>query len=362
MKKPNGYWYIKENVLRTARKCKTRLEFHERYKHVYPIAKEQGWLDDCYKHMGKKETDKIRRWTKKSVLAAARKCKTRTAFCKRFGGAYNVACRKGYFEECVKHMTGLKRWNKKKALAAARKCKTREEFRRTCGGALTAAYNGGYLDECLAHMIKTRKPANYWTKKRILEAARKCKTRAVFMRKHSTAYGVANRDGYLQDCFKHMGKKKTGTTTIVWTKKKIREAAGKCKSRAEFTKRYNGAYCSALKSGYLDKCCKHMIKKGNRFKKAIYAIVFSNKSVYVGLTFDYEARLAAHIADQRNKNVKALLEKNCPYRVWKFNKWFGNQTIGKEEQRVIDAYRKRGFTILNINKAGALGGRGYTRG
>lgn len=56
-----------------------------------------------------------------------------------------------------------------------------------------------------------------------------------------------------------------------WNKERCRLEALKYSNRSEFSKQSNGAYTAALKNGWLDEICKHMIIKWQRkwIKKAV---------------------------------------------------------------------------------------------
>ena len=94
-----------------------------------------------------------------------------------------------------------------------------------------------------------------------------------------------------------------------------------------------------------------MVPPNNRFKRALYAYEYSDKSVYVGLTHNYRER---HLAHQR---ANGLAHKRKKYKETyvKFNKWYPYNIIGEKEIQLIENYRKKGWKILNKAKGGALG-------
>jgi len=50
-KSPNGYWQDKTNILKEAKKYKTRTEFQKHAAGAWDAAHKNGWLEECYQHM-----------------------------------------------------------------------------------------------------------------------------------------------------------------------------------------------------------------------------------------------------------------------------------------------------------------------
>jgi len=76
--------------------------------------------------------------------------------------------------------------------------------------------------------------------------------------------------------------------------------------------------------------------------------------VYVGLTWNYKERYAAHML--RNK---ILIEKFKigGQKFITFNEFYPAKEAAKKESALIEKYRESGWTILNKAKPGALGGK-----
>jgi predicted GIY-YIG superfamily endonuclease len=158
--------------------------------------------------------------------------------------------------------------------------------------------------------------------------------------------------GRLQDVCGHMEWK--NRPNGYWTRKRAIDEAKKYPSRSEFLAGASGAYAAASRGGFLEAACAHMEVVGSQYKRAIYAFEFEDKSVYVGLTFNYDVRYREHLT--QHKPVGAKLKKVAATFV-RFNKWLGLDRAGKAEARTIERYRRRGWTILNRNKAGGVGSR-----
>ncbi len=154
---------------------------------------------------------------------------------------------------------------------------------------------------------------------------------------------------------------------IQYSQDVCREAALKCQYRSEFEKKYKGEYFAALRNGWLDEICSHMIVLGNHYKRCIYAYEFPNidghNYVYVGLTDHLPQRDLLHA---RKGSVykfckKHKVERPKPIQLTEY--------IDKEEASVqegihLSKYIVQGWQPLNRVKTGSLGGHlandGYT--
>lgn len=94
---------------------------------------------------------------------------------------------------------------------------------------------------------------------------------------HQVVYAGTNLTGGCPGC------------RTTYNKDVCHEAALQCKYRSEFAKNFKGEYFAALRNGWLDEICSHMIVLGNHYKRCIYAYEFPNIEgrdyVYVGLHY-----------------------------------------------------------------------------
>lgn len=110
---------------------------------------------------------------------------------------------------------------------------------------------------------KNIKPRGYWNNKNnCAKVAALCSSRYEFSKKYSSAYNSSLRNGWIEDICKHMSGR--SIPCDYWNKERCRLEALKYSNRSEFSKQSNGAYTAALKNGWLDKICKHMIIKWQR--------------------------------------------------------------------------------------------------
>lgn len=196
------------------------------------------------------------------------------------------------------------------------------------------------------------KPKGYWTKENCHKEALKFTTRTEFQKNACVAYNMSWRNSWLDDICAHMKlmKHKSG----YWTYEKCKEIALQYEYASDFQCDYNGAYQKIMINGWLPEICCHFKKKGNLTKRFIYAYEFPDKSVYVGLTYNYEKRKIGH--NKKGTVFNYIRDTNLKPAFKELTKEpFDEQEASKMEEKFVDDYRNEGWKILNKNKAGALG-------
>ncbi len=212
--------------------------------------------------------------TPETIRANALECETKAEFKTKYNSAYQIASRLGIFEEVCSHMRPLiiNRTNEemhKEALQYTNKA----EFRRNHPNTYTAAHKRGIINSICSHMPKyvppsgEANPSFKWSVEKIVEAALKCKTRKEFYDRHRGAYAAAKLFGILDEICAHMPKRvifygETNPKSKV-TDDEIKQAALKCKTRAEFGKKYPNVSNTASKRGMLEEVCSHMVRSTN---------------------------------------------------------------------------------------------------
>jgi len=261
-------FWTKERCVEDAKKYKTKNEWRNKSHSAYYTAKKNGWLGECCKHMKKRSASNNKPkgyWTKERCIEDAKKYKTRKEW-EEAGSGYNTARNHGWLEECCMHMKILRLpkgyWTKERCVEDAKKCKTRNEWKKKKPSGYSASIKNGCLEECCKHMnnrsasSSNHKPKGYWTKERCIEDAKKYKTRKEWQKKSSSAYGSAFKNGWIDECCKHMKQ----PSRLYWTKERCIEDAKKCKTRTEWYNKKLSGYYTASKNGWVDECCKHMKK------------------------------------------------------------------------------------------------------
>jgi len=195
------------------------------------------------------------------------------------------------------------------------------------------------------------KPRGYWTLKRCKIDAKKYDERHKWYEHRSGGYTAAWRNGWLEICCKHMKKLRFIKGEL--TKEYCHEKALKCKTKTEFRERFPAEHQKAYRSPWYEDVCFHMEKIGSRYFRALYAYEHPDKTVYVGLTYNYQERHIYHMSHNKILKQKYWLGGQI---FKKFNIFYPKEIVGKEESKLIEEYRSNGWTILNKNKAGSLGG------
>jgi len=104
--------------------------------------------------------------------------------------------------------------------------------------------------------MKNKKPNGYWTFEKCKEVALLCSSRSEFQKKYNGAYESSTKNGWLDEISSHMMEHQKPNN--YWNKERCYEVALKCETRSKFSEKYNGAYNSALNHKWLDEICNHM--------------------------------------------------------------------------------------------------------
>lgn len=267
----NGWaeWFGRQKVVWTKEKCiedakryKARTKWHKKSPSAYNKAYINDWLYECCAHMDRIVSPK-KHWTKESCIRDAKKYETRTKWNQKSKSAYTVAWRNGWLSECCKHMKENMKpkgyWTKKRCKKNSIKYETMAEWRKANGYAYETAWKNGWLNECCGHMKESQKPKGYWTKKRCVEEAKKYNTKMEWKNSSPTAYSKAYKNGWFDKCCKHMDliNKPHG----YWTKEQCAKDAKKYKSVTEWKRESGSGYAIAYNNNWLDECCKHMTRR-----------------------------------------------------------------------------------------------------
>lgn len=138
-----------------------------------------------------------------------------------------------------------------------------------------------------------------------------------------------------------------------WTKERCKLEALRYNSKKDFKKNNSGAFSAAYKyHKCLDEICSHMKKIGNEHKRCIYAYEFSDKSVYVGLTYNIDVRNQKHL---KRGTVYNYIQKNPEYILKQLTDYLMLDDAIKMENNYVMEYSKNNWNILNKVKTGGLG-------
>lgn len=211
-RKPKGYW-SKEKCIEEALKYNSIKEWREFNQMSYKIAYYNDWVIECTAHIDKGRKPRGY-WDKEKCIEEALKYKTRTQFLRNNKPCYNSALKNGWIDECATHMVENQKpmgyWNKERCIEHAKQFSTVTEWLKNNSTSCANARKNGWFEEATTHMVQLVKPRGYWTKERSLEIALKCNSYNDWVKISKSSYNSALRNGWLEECSKHMvkGKKK----------------------------------------------------------------------------------------------------------------------------------------------------------
>lgn len=213
LRKPHGYWDIKENCINAAKKCETKKEFAHKYNPAYNISRNNGWIDEVCSHMIELKKPSGYWNIKENCVNAAKKCETRSEFMINYAGAYKSAKAKGFLNEICSHMTSIykpyKRWTKEKCFEVAQKCRTKKDFQKKHPGAFSLLRKKGSLNEVSFPISDLRKPNGYWTKEKCVEAVKSCQTKREFRERYCTAYYISCINNWMKEITRNLPRYKS---------------------------------------------------------------------------------------------------------------------------------------------------------
>jgi predicted GIY-YIG superfamily endonuclease len=237
-------------------------QFLENYSkknwHILNKAKTGGLGGNIIKH------------TKIACKRDAKKYQSRREWYEKSPSSYDAARRNKWIDECCTHMVSLKKpngyWTRERCIKNAKKYKTRGEWQLNSKTIYGIACKNSWLNDCCSHMILIHKINGYWTKMRCIKDAKKYKTTKEWSANSVSAYSIAKKNKWLNECRKHMIILRLPNG--YWTKNRCMIEAKKYKTRIEWQKFDSRSYSPALKNNWLNECCKHM-KNGKKIKYMI---------------------------------------------------------------------------------------------
>jgi len=269
--KPNGYW-TKEKCIEDALKYNSQYDWLHLSGKAYNAARKCDWLDECCIHMDSVFSS----WTKEKCMSSALKYQKLKDWYSNDVNAYNAARNYDWFEECTSHMTRRKvdgYWNKEVCIEDALNYTSRHEWQKNNNTAYSIARKNGWLEECCGHMDSVR---IVWTKDDCVKSALRYKTKIEWINGDKKAYVSAVNNGWLVDCTKHMKNLRASLT-----KEECLESALKYEFIIDWVNNEKSVYSYARKYGWLEECTKHMKRKQqswNKEKCLESALKFANKN------------------------------------------------------------------------------------
>lgn len=151
---------------------------------------------------------------------------------------------------------------------------------------------------------------------------------------------------------------------IVVFKKKLKtyeecvEVAKKCKTMKEFREEHTNYYNTCHRKGYHDILESLERSDKNLSKRCVYEYSFSDNSIYIGLTWDFNERHREHTVYKTGSSVGQHIIKTglIPTHRIVLN-YTDEDTAHNFEIQLVNYYKRKGYKILNKIKAGGLGGK-----
>lgn len=113
-------------------------------------------------------------------------------------------------------------------------------------------YDRNILNKLFTSAIK---PNGFWTKAKLKKDAQKYSRKMDWRKNSASAYTMAHRNGWINECCKHMPvrkKKPKPRPRFIWTKELCEIEAAKHKTRSEWENKSPGSYNRARKKLWLD--------------------------------------------------------------------------------------------------------------
>lgn len=235
---------------------------------------------------------------------------------------------------------------------AAKQCRTRSEFIRRFHRHYMAARKNGWIDDVCGHMEIYFKYAA-WTQAEFLEEAKRFSSRAEFQKGSSGAYQAAKRFGVLEKICVHMGAPRVRRS--YWNLETLGSEAARYNTRASFKRGSLYAYRRATQLGVMDRICGHMVTFANhlRGRKQVYIIREKNsKRAYIGITVDIELRYRQH-SQGGCRPVREIL--SSPHATKILAHGLRPREAATLERRFINRFRAKGWDLANQRGGGSLG-------
>jgi predicted GIY-YIG superfamily endonuclease len=152
-----------EKVMIEAKKYKTKTEFGVYGKGAVCAARKNGWYNECTAHMILSKRIQTK-WTVEKCIESAKKCVTINEWKKMYSGARDAALRLGCYEDCIKLFVKDKQkhykirkksdWTMKICVLSASKFSNSSDWQEAFPTTYLTASKKGWLEECTKHMHK----------------------------------------------------------------------------------------------------------------------------------------------------------------------------------------------------------------
>lgn len=338
-----------EELAEIAKRYDSKKAFREKEPYAYNSILHRGLREKLCGHMMEQGV----RIPEEELAAIASNYKVLQEFREKEQKAYGLICSRGLLKKLCGHMRrGTHRYSNEELAEVASKYDDLREFRTKEKNVYQIICVRGLRDKLCGRM---KYFFRHYTDEELAAAAKDFKYRRDFEDAHPGMCSVARRRGIYDKICDHMDRlvKPHG----YWTKAQCHKEALKYKTRKEFHRKSKSAASAAGRNGWLDEICGHMKAVGNNFKRKIYVFLFTDKTAYVGLAQDPEGRYRQHLRDKRSPVYKQAKVNGISFEYHLLTDWLHKDIAGKVEDFFINKYKEDGWTMLNRQRGGNLGGR-----
>ena len=354
--------WTRETVFEESKKYSSRSEFKKMSSGAFRIAYMNGWLDEMnwLIHPAPKPI----KWTKEAVFEESKKYLYFSEFNRKNVSAYEVARKKGWFEE----MPWLKRryairgfWqSRENVFNESYKYKTLKEFREGNYRAYNSAKDKGWLDEMPWLKRTERKPSGYWKiRENVFEESQKYKSTTDFCKANHLAYQSALDNDWLDQMtwLKKSHRMKMG----YWqNKENVFNEAKKYKYKSDFRRKASSAYVTALEKGWFVEMTWFQPKGYERASRGPVHIIYvyidkDKKCAYVGATNNIDRRDYEHRTQTNDTVFKYFAKEGKEVPKYKILREGLTVVERQREERIQSLYYRDilHYTLLNnVNATG----------
>ena len=305
---PNGYWKVKEHCKEAALQCSSKAEFKHKFSSAYKNSLFYGWLDELCSHMQASQKPRGYWQSKENCFEVIKQCKSFKELREKNFTVYEVCKKNGWLDELCVNLLSFRdvyKWNsKEKIQKEAMKYNSRTEFARKNGAAYQAAHRLNIVDEVCSHMQEKNEfckrgiyafefEDNYAyvgltynfnirkydhlhkSESKVYEHIKKTGRQPIFRILHdyvdmnyaSELEGVYLKK-YIDSGWNILNVQRPGNlggSSPYYTHKRVIELANECETIAEFRKRFDQAYQSARKHGWISEIKKILVSNVNQY-------------------------------------------------------------------------------------------------
>ena len=301
-----------------------------------------------------------RKWTYEKVLESAKKFNHIFDWELGDRNAYRAAKIRGWFKEATAHMTKKIRkvfttkYTDDDIFAIALKFNTPREWYTESPSTYSIAHQRNIVGKATAHMQRQIAKAGTYTEEVIKNSALKYSSIKEWIQNEPKFYAAAWRQGLLNQVKPIKVKE---PKILKFTKEEVMASAKNYNTRRDWKKDSPHHYDFAYRYKFIDECTSHMERLGSKSHRCIYFIKIPiEKSIYVGLTFDFKKRIIEHMNTERFKKFIRIYGKRF-IETEKATDYLEKHSAARMEQYFINFYRKEGWKLLNNIKGGGLGGK-----